>query len=127
VSEWFRETSQDDEDDMKTELSRLSPDAFYFLSHIRHAVSWAQNTPLENGSDECPVVARLLALAESLIELMDSGEFDASHVAYELCMDPETGDPRDLAALLRATDEEMEQAERALIDSVCESDCSTET
>jgi hypothetical protein len=90
--------------------ARLSSDACYCRSQITWAIDYWHQAPVDGTSDD-PVLTRLRGLAESLICLMDSGEFDVEDVAYQLRFDPDRGDPRDLPALLRASDEQIEAAE----------------
>jgi hypothetical protein len=91
------------------DLNRLSRDARYCLSEITWAIDYWHQAPMGDTSDD-PIRERLRGLSEFLIELIDNCEFDVQHVAYELRIDPETGNRRNLSALLRSTDEEIEKA-----------------
>ncbi len=101
-------------------LISLSPEARSLLFEIRSCVDYWHLKPLDEGEDGPPALERLRGLAESLVCLIDSGEFDdARHLSYELRTDPDSDEPRDLRSLLRATDDEIEQAEAAA-DGRCE-------
>ena len=94
------------------ELHQLSDQALRLLLQTRWIVDEHEREAPQCRPGEDPLHARLLDLAESMICLMDNMEFadDVQHLAYELRIDHESGDLRDLAALLRAAEEEIERA-----------------
>lgn len=92
------------------DLTQLSSEARYLLSEINYRVKCSHTQSMTNVPGECPILTRLFDLAESLICLMDSCDFVVEDV-YELRIDHETGELRDLPGLLRVTDEEIKRAE----------------
>lgn len=88
---------------MTAKLSELSDDALHFLSRVHDLINASHTAVLGKDISGGEVLARLRWLAELMIIEIDNGEYDVRDAAYELRIDPETGDLRDLEELLKMT------------------------